>query len=84
MFSVDCCLSAIFTSSSFEVCILSLSLTTHMNRGGGGERQHLFFYMRFLSWRRSGDRLRCAHVVASSEPWPAALRLPRFSPNKFQ
>ncbi len=32
-------------------------------------------------WRRNGDRLHCAHAVASSERWPAALRLPRFSPN---
>jgi len=50
-----------------------------MNRGGGGE--HQFLMLEQECWPRSGDRVRRAHVVASSERRPAALRLPRFSPN---
>jgi hypothetical protein len=57
-----------------------------MNCGGGGERSPLLrqhrHSMAIRSSASNGDRLVVvAHVVASSECWPAALRLPRFSPN---
>jgi hypothetical protein len=54
--------------------------------GGGGERSPLLRQHRHsmairLSASNGDGLVVVAHVVASSECWPAALRLPRFSPN---